>query len=122
MGIIIPTPPPLPWSRKLGCLVQVRELICKARRVLEEDRAEMARIERERQEAERVRKEAQERERQERQRQEQVGTGSGGAGHADGGLVGPPGSWGGTKAADTVGDGGPGGVEEGTGNLVCRDR
>ncbi|GLC37451.1 hypothetical protein PLESTB_001584400 [Pleodorina starrii] len=49
----------------------VRELARKARQVLEEDQAEMARIERERQEAERARKEAQERERQERQRQEQ---------------------------------------------------
>ncbi|GIL58872.1 hypothetical protein Vafri_13838, partial [Volvox africanus] len=52
-------------------LTAVRELASKARRVLEEDQAELARIERERQEAERARKEAQERERQERLRQEQ---------------------------------------------------
>ncbi|GLI59507.1 hypothetical protein VaNZ11_001399 [Volvox africanus] len=52
-------------------LTAVRELASKARRVLEEDQAELARIEHERQEAERTRKEAQERERQERLRQEQ---------------------------------------------------
>ncbi|KXZ46814.1 hypothetical protein GPECTOR_40g548 [Gonium pectorale] len=52
-------------------VVAVRALARKARLVLEEDQAELARIERERQEAERARKEAQERERQERQRQEQ---------------------------------------------------
>ncbi|GIL77205.1 hypothetical protein Vretifemale_6566 [Volvox reticuliferus] len=52
-------------------LTAVRDLASKARRVLEEDQAELARIERERQEAERARKEAQERERQERQRQDQ---------------------------------------------------
>ncbi|EFJ48899.1 hypothetical protein VOLCADRAFT_90642 [Volvox carteri f. nagariensis] len=58
-------------KRCSGSSVTVRELVRKARRVLEEDQAEMARIERERQEADRAKKEAQERQRQERQRQEQ---------------------------------------------------
>eukprot|EP00198_Chlamydomonas_reinhardtii_P006390 XP_001695726.1 predicted protein [Chlamydomonas reinhardtii] len=54
-----------------SALTAVRELVQRARQVLAEDQAELARIERERQEAERARKEALERERLERLKQEQ---------------------------------------------------